>query len=58
MSRPWTKTWLDVVFGMVVMGTVGALIGTILGGSSVPITAGLGSYSAPWSAFSEGVGSC
>ena len=42
MSRRWTKTWLDVVFGMVVMGTVGALIGTILGGSSVPITAGLG----------------
>lgn len=42
MSRPSTKTWLDVVFGIVVMGTVGALIGTILGGSSVPITAGLG----------------
>ena len=31
-----------MMFGVVVMGTVGALIGTILGGSSVPIAAGLG----------------
>lgn len=42
MSRPSTQAWLDVLFGIVVMGTVGALIGTILGGPSVPITAGLG----------------
>ena len=42
MSRLSTKTLFDVGFGVVVMGTVGALIGTILGGSSVPIAAGLG----------------
>jgi hypothetical protein len=42
MNRPCVKTWLDALFGIVVMGTVGALIGMILGGSSVPITAGLG----------------
>ena len=35
-------TLFDVGFGVLVMGTVGALIGTILGGSSVPITGGLG----------------
>ncbi len=42
MSRPSTKAWFDVVFGVMVMGTVGALIGTILGGSSVPLASGLG----------------
>ena len=42
MSRLSTKAWFDVVFGVVVMGTVGALIGTILGGASVPVTSGLG----------------
>jgi hypothetical protein len=30
------------MFGIMVMGTVGALIGTILGGSSVPIASGFG----------------
>ena len=42
MSRPSTRAWLDVLFGILIMGTVGALIGTILGGSSVPVTSGLG----------------
>lgn len=42
MNRSSTKTLFDVTFGVVVMGTVGVLIGTILGGSSVPIAAGLG----------------
>ncbi len=42
MSRPSTRALLDVVFGVAVMGTVGALIGTILGGSSIPLASGLG----------------
>ena len=42
MNRPCGKAWFDALFGIVVMGTVGALIGMLLGGSSVPITAGLG----------------
>lgn len=42
MSRPSSRALFDMMFGVVVMGTVGALIGTILGGSSVPIAAGLG----------------
>lgn len=33
---------LEVAFGAVVMGTVGALIGAILGGSSIPLASGLG----------------
>ena len=33
---------LDIVFGMAVMGTVGTLIGMIMGEASVPVTAGLG----------------
>lgn len=33
---------LDMVFGVAVMGTVGTLIGLIMGSSSVPVTAGLG----------------
>lgn len=42
MNRLRTHTLFDVGFGVVVMGTVGGLIGTILGGSSVPIASGLG----------------
>ena len=42
MNRPRIHTLFDVGFGVVVMGTVGGLIGTILGGSSVPIAGGLG----------------
>lgn len=29
--------WLDVVFGLAVMGTVGALIGMIMGGGLMPV---------------------
>ncbi len=42
MNRPSTRAWVDMVLGIVVMGTVGALIGTILGGSSIPLTSGVG----------------
>ncbi len=42
MRQPSTSALFDVVFGVVVMGTVGALIGTILGGSSIPLASGLG----------------
>lgn len=30
--------WFDIVFGLVVMGTVGALIGLIMGGGLMPIS--------------------
>jgi hypothetical protein len=33
---------LDIVFGVAVMGTVGTLIGMIMGEASIPLTAGLG----------------
>ena len=33
---------LDIVFGVAVMGTVGTLIGIIMGEASLPVTAGLG----------------
>jgi hypothetical protein len=33
---------LDIVFGVAVMGTVGTLIGMIMGEASLPVTAGLG----------------
>lgn len=42
MSRPSINTIVDVVFGVVVMGTVGALIGSFLGGASIPVTSGAG----------------
>lgn len=42
MSRPSTSTLFDVVFGIMVMGTVGALIGTFLGAASIPVTSGVG----------------
>lgn len=42
ISRPSTSTLFDVVFGVVVMGTVGALIGTFLGSASIPVTSGVG----------------
>jgi hypothetical protein len=29
--------WLDIPFGLAVMGTVGALIGTIMGGGLMPV---------------------
>ena len=42
MSRPSISTVFDVVFGIVVMGTVGALIGTFLGAAAIPVTSGAG----------------
>ncbi len=42
MSRPSISTIVDVVFGVVVMGTVGALIGSFLGAASIPVTSGAG----------------
>ncbi|HNN44194.1 MAG TPA: hypothetical protein PKL10_17980 [Nitrospira sp.] len=42
MNRPSTSTVVDLVFGIVVMGTVGALIGSFLGAASIPVTAGVG----------------
>jgi len=29
--------WLDIVFGLAVMGTVGGLIGLIMGGGLMPV---------------------
>ncbi len=42
MNRPSTSTVVDLVFGIVVMGTVGALIGSFLGAASIPVTSGVG----------------
>lgn len=42
MNRPSASAWFDVVFGIVVMATVGTLIGSFLGASAIPLTAGLG----------------
>ncbi len=33
---------IDMVFGVMVMGTVGAMIGLIMGGSTMPMTVGAG----------------
>jgi hypothetical protein len=37
-----TQQIIDIVFGLAVMGTVGTLIGFIMGGSLMPVAAGLG----------------
>ncbi|NGZ61503.1 MAG: hypothetical protein CV081_13530 [Nitrospira sp. LK265] len=37
-----TQKIFDIVFGMTVMGTVGTLIGFIMGGSLMPVAIGLG----------------
>jgi hypothetical protein len=37
-----TQRWFDIVFGLAVMGTVGTLIGFIMGGSLMPVAIGLG----------------
>ncbi len=42
MNRPSAGTLFDMVFGIVVMGTVGALIGSFMDAASIPLTAGLG----------------
>jgi len=34
--------WLDIAFGLVVMGTVGALIGLIMGGGLMPVAIAVG----------------
>jgi len=34
--------WFDIAFGLAVMGTVGLLIGLIMGGSLMPVAIGLG----------------
>jgi hypothetical protein len=36
------QTVLDIVFGLAVMGTVGTLIGFIMGGGLMPVAIGLG----------------
>lgn len=40
-SMPLQKVF-DVVFGLVVMGTVGALIGFVMGGGLMPVAIGIG----------------
>ena len=47
MDAPQVETmpiqkWLDIVFGLTVMGTVGTLIGIIMGGGLMPIAIALG----------------
>lgn len=34
--------WLDIAFGLAVMGTVGVLIGLIMGGGLMPVAIGVG----------------
>ncbi|HET8720895.1 MAG TPA: hypothetical protein VFM24_02625 [Nitrospira sp.] len=34
--------WFDIAFGLAVMGTVGALIGLIMGGGLMPVAIGVG----------------
>ena len=34
--------WLDIAFGLAVMGTVGTLIGLIMGGGLMPVTIAVG----------------
>ena len=36
------QRWFDIMFGLAVMGTVGALIGTIMGGGLLPVAIVLG----------------
>jgi hypothetical protein len=36
------QKWFDIIFGLAVMGTVGALIGIIMGGGLMPIAVAVG----------------
>jgi hypothetical protein len=40
-SMPFHK-WFDIVFGLAVMGTVGVLIGIIMGGGLMPVAIAVG----------------
>jgi hypothetical protein len=40
-TAPLKKT-MDILFGVAVMGTVGILIGTIMGGGTMPLASGAG----------------
>jgi hypothetical protein len=40
-TMPLSK-WLDIGFGLAVMGTVGTLIGLIMGGGLMPLAVGVG----------------
>ncbi len=40
--QPGPRTALDMVFGAIVMGTVGTLIGWFMGESAIPVTGALG----------------
>ena len=40
-TMPFHK-WFDIVFGLAVMGTVGVLIGLIMGGGLMPVAVALG----------------
>lgn len=42
MAYATPSTVIDVLFGLVVMGTVGMLIGLIMGGGIMPFTSGVG----------------
>jgi len=42
MAYATPSTVIDVLFGLVVMGTVGMLIGLIMGGGIMPFTSGAG----------------
>ena len=37
-----SHNWFDIVFGLAVMGTVGALIGIIMGGGLMPVAIAVG----------------
>lgn len=42
LARISTRSLIDMVLGAVIMGTVGTLIGLLMGGEIVPVGAGIG----------------